>query len=162
MSILWVRSVDEGREAVRGERVKVSQSATLLVRNGGKGVVLMVSISTAPTRIDSDVLAAAKTAGAAASRSAAQQVSYWARLGKQLEQANTLNAKAIARVLAGAEHYDTLGEFDQAAVRAVWDEQIDDAIAGLNYESALEAAGDEWAEADADGNVVLRGASATE
>lgn len=122
----------------------------------------MVSISTAPTRIDSDVLAAAKAAGAAANRSAAQQVSYWARLGKQLEQASTLNAKAIARVLAGRQDYDTLGEFDQAAVRAAWDEQIDDAIDTLNYEPTLEAAGDAWVEADADGNVVVRASDAPE
>jgi hypothetical protein len=118
----------------------------------------MVSLTTSPTRVDTDVLEAAKTAGAVASRSASQQVSHWARLGKQIEEANGLNPKAIARVLAGQAHYDSLGEFDQAAVRAAWEEGIEAGISGLDYEGTFLAAGESWAEADEQGDLVIRNA----
>lgn len=116
----------------------------------------MVSVTTSSTRVDTDVLEAAKAAGAVMSRSASQQLSHWARLGKQLEESNGLNPKAIARVLAGTARYDDLGEFDQAAVRAAWDEQIEDTIAHLNYEKQFSDRGESWAEADAEGNLVVR------
>lgn len=122
----------------------------------------MVSVTTSPTRIDTDVLEAAKAAGAIASRSASQQVSHWARLGKQIEEANAINPKAIARVLAGKEHYDTLAEFDQAAVRAAWDEGIEGVIGSLDYEEQFRAAGESWAEADDQGNLVIRDVPGTE
>jgi hypothetical protein len=116
----------------------------------------MVSITTSSARVDTDVLEAAKAAGAVVNRSASQQLSYWARLGKQLEESNALSPKAITRVLAGKAPYDDLGEFDQAAVRAAWEESIDDAIGDLDYEDRLLAAGESWAEADDQGNLVIR------
>jgi len=70
--------------------------------------------------------------------------------------------KAIARVLAGKEHYDTLAEFDQAAVRAAWDEGIEGVIGSLDYEEQFRAAGESWAEADDQGNLVIRDVSGTE
>jgi hypothetical protein len=138
----------------------VSQSATvddagLLTRKDGSAVV---SLTTSPVRVDSDVLEAAKAAGAVLSRSASQQVSYWARLGKQVEAANGINHNTIARVLAGQEHYDNLGELDQAAVRVAWDESIEEAIGGLNYEDQLLDDGESWAEADEQGDLVIRNA----
>lgn len=120
----------------------------------------MVSVTTSPTRVDSDVLEAAKAAGQVTSRSASQQISYWARLGKQVEESHGLNMQAIGRVLAGQQPYDSLGEFDQAAVRAAWEGKIEDALDQLNYEDEFLEAGESWAEADADGNLVIRNASA--
>lgn len=122
----------------------------------------MVSVTTSPTRVDTDVLEAAKAAGAVMSRSASQQISYWARLGKQIEESNGLNHKAIARVLAGQEKYDNLGDFDQAAVRAAWEEEIEGAAKALNYEERFLADGESWAEADEQGNLVIRNAQGAE
>lgn len=36
-----------------------------------------------PTRVDGDLFDAAKSVGAIASRSAAQQISHWARIGRE-------------------------------------------------------------------------------
>jgi hypothetical protein len=46
-------------------------------------------------------------------------------------------------------------------VRATWDEQLIARIEGLSYVERLEAAGQPWAESDADGNVVMRNAGST-
>ncbi|MDO9454523.1 hypothetical protein [Nocardioides sp.] len=113
-------------------------------------------MSTMPTRIDGDLFEAAKASGALMSRSAAQQLSHWARLGRELESSRQVSHKDIARVLAGRQPYDSLGDPEQAVVRAEWDERIDAARAALDLESELAAAGESWSEVDAAGNLVVR------
>ena len=109
-----------------------------------------------PTRIDDDVFAAAKAAGAAQSRSAAQQVNHWARIGRQLEASGSVSQRDIARVLAGTRSYDSLDSFGQAVVRAEWDERMTAVREGLDFTGKLAEAGLPWAEADTAGETVQR------
>ncbi|MEA5454725.1 hypothetical protein SPF06_08330 [Sinomonas sp. JGH33] len=111
----------------------------------------MTAMPTHPTRIDHDVYEAAKAEGG----SAAERINRWARIGRELEA--TSSGSAVARVLAGNGSYDALAEREQAVVRAAWDERIASALASLNFEPELLAAGETWAEADEDGNLVIRG-----
>jgi hypothetical protein len=113
-------------------------------------------MATMPTRIDKSLFDAAKAAGEVNSRSAAQQLDHWARIGRALESSTTVTESEITRVLSGQASYDALPDRDQAVVRAVWDERIAARLAGLDLEERLRAAGDPWPEADADGNVVMR------
>ncbi len=107
--------------------------------------------ATSPTRIDDELFAAAKTAGALQSRSAAQQVNHWARIGRQLEASARLSQSDIARVLAGTQSYDALDAHEQAVVRAEWDEQMTAVREGLDFTGELAAAGESWVEVDAAG-----------
>lgn len=113
-------------------------------------------MKTMPTRIDGELFGAAKVAGEIQSRSAAQQLDHWARIGRELEASPMITHGAINRVLAGQEPYDGLPDKEQAVVRAAWDEQISAKIAELDFEKSLRAAGQPWAEADAEGNAVVR------
>lgn len=113
-------------------------------------------MATMPTRIDRELFESAKTAGEIHSRSAAQQLDHWARLGRELETSSAVTHSAIARVLAGQASYDELPDQAQAIARASWDEQIADRVAALDFEERLRAAGEPWPEADAEGNVVVR------
>ena len=117
-------------------------------------------VSTMPTRIDRELFEAARAAGETSSRSAAQQLNHWASIGRALEASGSLSHREIQRVLAGDDSYDALAEREQAVVRAAWDERIAAGIAGLDLEAELEAAGESWSEADVDGRVVTRDASA--
>ena len=110
----------------------------------------------APTRIDDDLFAAAKAAGAALSRSAAQQVNHWARIGRQLEASGSVSQRDIARVLAGTHSYDRLDPLAQAVVRAEWDERMTATREQLDLTGDLAAAGLPWAEADEAGQTVVR------
>ena len=110
-----------------------------------------------PTRIDDDLFAAAKATGAVLSRSAAQQVNHWARLGRQLEASGVLRARDIEQVLAGRKGYDELKAYEQAVVRTEWDEQLQAHRKGVDLTGAL---GDTWVEADATGKPVRRKAAA--
>ncbi|MDQ0728524.1 hypothetical protein [Microbacterium sp. W4I20] len=116
--------------------------------------------STMPTRVDGDLFEVAKSIGAESSRSAAQQINHWARIGRELEASPRVSHRDIRRVLAGEASYDDLGERDQAVVRAAWDEQIVDRRARLDLAAEFTRAGRSWTEADADGNAVTLGDSA--
>jgi hypothetical protein len=110
-----------------------------------------------PTRIDGDLFAAAKSSGAVHSRSAAQQLAHWARIGREFEASSRISQRDVEAVLAGDGSYDSLQERDQAIVRATWDEQIAERLSSLDLEEKFQAAGVDWVEADREGNVVTRG-----
>jgi hypothetical protein len=116
--------------------------------------------TSAPTRIDADLFAAAKAAGELLSRSAAQQINHWARLGRELEASAGVSARDVAAVLAGRASYDDLAAREQAVVRAEWDERMTALRDALDLQIEFVAAGDTWTEADADGRTVVRGVPA--
>jgi hypothetical protein len=112
--------------------------------------------TSAPIRIDEDLFASAKAEGALMSRSAAQQVAHWIRIGRELEAGATVSHEAVRQVLAGDRSYDTLVSEEQAVVRAEWSERLADTIEGLDLRSELVGEGDSYAELDADGKAVVR------
>jgi hypothetical protein len=111
---------------------------------------------TAPTRIDEDVATAAKAAGELLSRSAAQQVNHWARIGRELEASKSVSQREVAQVLGGRSSYDALNVREQAVVRAEWNERMTALREGLDLAAEFSAAGQDWVEADKDGKVVER------
>lgn len=115
--------------------------------------------TTSPTRIDDELYASAKAAGEVMSRSAAQQIAHWARIGREIET-GTSSHREIARVLAGKTSYDSLSSHDQAVVRARWSERMTGLRESLDLAEELEAAGLGYSELDAKGTVVRRGPAA--
>ncbi|MBO9534190.1 MAG: hypothetical protein J7513_14560 [Solirubrobacteraceae bacterium] len=117
-------------------------------------------MATMPTRIDQELFEAARTAGEVQSRSAAQQLAHWARLGRQLEASPAMTAETIERVLSGQLAYDDLASpFDRAVVRNAWDEQLTQRMGEVDLSAPLSGAGLARHEADDDGNVVARPAA---
>jgi len=116
-------------------------------------------MSTIPARVDQGLFEAAKAAGALYSRSAAQQLAHWARLGREMEASPSITQDAIARVLAGQALYDELPDPAQAVVRVEWDDRVAATLAELDFTERLHAAGKPWAEADEGGNLVMREAA---
>ncbi|MFF2052352.1 hypothetical protein ACFVU2_12200 [Leifsonia sp. NPDC058194] len=111
---------------------------------------------TMPMRMDGDLFEAAKAVGAVASRSAAQQISHWARIGRELEASPGTSQRDIQRVLAGDAAYDDLGERGQAIVRAIWDEEMSKRLARLDLAAEFTQAGRSWTDADENGDAVVR------
>lgn len=114
--------------------------------------------STMPLRVGDDLLASAKVAAETAGRSTAQQIGYWAKLGRELERSGSVSVREIAEVLAGARSYDDLDPKAQAKVRGECDERIDARRASLNLAERFRADGRSWVEAGADGATVRHGA----
>ena len=110
--------------------------------------------STMPLRVGDDLLASAKLAADASGRSAAQQIGYWAKLGRELERSGTVSVREIAEVLAGARSYDDLDAKAQATVRSEWDARIEARRAAVNLAERFKAEGRSWVELDADGTTI--------
>lgn len=110
----------------------------------------------APVRLDAEITDAARLAAERMSRSVAQQVSHWARIGRELERARDVSADEIRRVLDGQSDYDALSAKEQAMVRAVWSERIDHLRSGLRLDKTYHDTGYRYAELDPHGEVVVR------
>ncbi|MCY3889547.1 MAG: hypothetical protein OXG34_12910 [bacterium] len=110
-----------------------------------------------PIRIDDGVYASAKAAAPAMDRSAAQQISHWARIGREMERSREIPHSDIAAVLNGETHYDDLDDpRAQAIVRAVWAEEMKHWRESLDLEAEFVAKGLPFAELDESGEVVVR------
>ncbi|MDT0203482.1 TA system antitoxin ParD family protein [Nocardioides sp. AE5] len=112
-------------------------------------------MSTMPTRIDGDLFAAAKSSGSVNSRSAAQQIDHWARIGREFEASANVSHRDVEAVLSGQGRYDALQEREQAIVRATWDERIAERIDTLDLAERFREEGVSYAEADEDGALVV-------
>src|SRR5487761_1850557 len=106
--------------------------------------------STMPLRVGDDLLASAKLAADATGRSAAQQIGYWAKLGRELERSGSVSVREVAEVLAGARSYDDLDPKAQATVRGEWDARIEARRTSLSLAERFTAEGLSWVEAGAD------------
>lgn len=112
--------------------------------------------TTSPTRIDDELYASAKVIGPMMSRSAAQQITHWARIGREIEAADSISQRAIAEVLAGQRAYDALSAQEQAVVRAEWVERIEARRDVLDLAQEFTEQGRSYVELDDDGRVVRR------
>jgi hypothetical protein len=101
------------------------------------------------------VYESAVAAAKAASRTVPQQIAHWARIGREMESSPTVNHRQIARVLAGADPYDSLAEREQAIVREAWEGRARTLREELNYAIGFDSAGEEYSELDEDGNLVV-------
>lgn len=112
--------------------------------------------TTSPTRIDDELYASAKIVGPLMSRSAAQQIAHWARIGRELESGGSVSHRDIADVLAARRDYDQLTSQEQAVVRAEWAERMEARREALDLAREFSAQGRSYVELDDDGRVVRR------
>lgn len=105
-------------------------------------------------RVDGSLLDLAKSEGATMGRSAASQLSHWARIGRAIEHSG-VPTSAIHAVLARQQSFDSLDDEDQRSVVAFWDHSIKERVADLDLVAEFEAAGTAYAELDDDGNAVI-------
>lgn len=113
--------------------------------------------TTPSMQIDDDLYAAAKQAGAAAGRSAAQQIAHWARVGREIERLHNVATRDFADVLAGSKTYDSLSVPQQAVVRAAWTERIEALTRSLDREAEFTAEERPYVEADQNGKARHKG-----
>mgnify|MGYP001602215174 CR=1 FL=1 len=108
---------------------------------------------TQPVRISPDLFESARRVGESQERSTAQQLSHWARIGREIENSSTLSVAGFGR-LADAATYDQLDPATQALVRASWEEGVQSRIAGLDLRALFAEQGrSEAVVGDVDGHV---------
>jgi hypothetical protein len=111
---------------------------------------------TSPTRVDEDVFASAQMVGAVMDRSAAQQITHWARIGREIEAGSSISHARIAEVLGQGARYDDLTSEEQAIVRAEWGERLEAQRQKLDLTLRFAREGRSYVELDEAGRVVVR------
>jgi len=115
--------------------------------------------TSSPIRIDDEIHASAKLVAEVQSRSTAQQIAHWARIGREVEAAASVSHVRIAEVLSGRRNYDELDSEEQAVVRAEWSVRAAQRRSELNLAESFAGQGRSWVELDDDGIVVERSSS---
>lgn len=112
--------------------------------------------SAPPTRLDADVYTDAAAVAPTTSRSTAQQLSHWARLGREVEATVIISTRrrTVDAVLAGRGAYDQLTGDEQALVRTAWAERIDDLVDRVDIGRQRHNDGMSYLGLDDAGNVV--------
>lgn len=90
------------------------------------------------------------------SRSAAQQLAHWARIGRELEASDSVSHRDIAQVLTGRQEYDALNPREQAIVRAEWAERLRTRLGEADLARTFAERGQSYVELDGKGEVVRR------
>ncbi len=109
-----------------------------------------------PIRIDAELYTAATGVAPLMSRSTAQQIVHWARIGRELEASRDVSIGDVARVLRGTKDYDDLDIEEQAIVRACWNERMTTLAGALRLDQRFTAEGRPYVELDETGAVVRR------
>ena len=107
-----------------------------------------------PVRVDDRLHACAEAVAPAMSRSTSQQISHWARIGREFEMAADVSHRDVARVLACEADYDDLNAAEQAIVRAEWAEHTEHRRQALDLAAEFAAKGVPYVELDDEGNVI--------
>ncbi|KYH43090.1 hypothetical protein [Branchiibius sp. NY16-3462-2] len=108
-----------------------------------------------PTSIPNELFALAAAAGEQSSRTAAQQLAHWARIGRSIENSPDISPADIRAVLEGRARYDDLRTMEQVVVRATWEEGFAGAVEALDFAREFTQQGRQWSELDEEGNVVV-------
>lgn len=109
--------------------------------------------TTTPIRLDAEITSAARRTARRMSRSISEQVSHWARIGRELERSPDVSVAQIERVLEGQHSYDALTAREQAVVRGLWTERMDALRGELRLDQDFAASGHRYAELDENGEV---------
>ena len=112
--------------------------------------------ATTPVRLDAEITSAARKTAPRMSRSVAEQLSHWARLGRELERSPDVSLTLIQRTLDGQGDYDALPQKEQAVVRAMWAERLGTLRGQLRLDVNFAESGHRYAELDDKGRIVTR------
>ncbi len=109
-----------------------------------------------PTRFAADLLDAAAASGRLDSRSAKQQLDYWARLGRAISMNETATRRRVDAVLAGELPLEGLTEHERLVANVDLDVKIQQRAASLSFADQLAAEGMTTVSLAEDGSLVER------
>jgi deoxyxylulose-5-phosphate synthase len=121
----------------------------------------MSTPSSTPTRISSDVVAAATEVGSSEHRSAAEQINHWARIGMQVERSSTLANRRVLAVAAGRAQFSELHPDERVAAHALIDAAIAERVASARFGESARAEGQRTVSLDEQGNLIEIAADGT-
>jgi hypothetical protein len=121
----------------------------------------MAKGASTPTRVTSDIAAAAASVAPAEQRTIAEQINYWARLGMQVERSASAVGRRVLAVVAGEAQFSTLDPEDRTVAHATIDARMAARTAETRFGPAARAAGQVTVSIDDDGTLVEIAADGT-
>ena len=114
----------------------------------------MAKASSLPTRVAADVASTAKSVALLENRSAAEQISHWARIGMQVERSGSVANRRVLAVAAGQAQFSTLTNDERVVAHAMVDARISELAAGQSFGAAARDEGHSTVSLDEDGNLI--------
>ena len=121
----------------------------------------MAKGATTPTRISADVFGLAAAVAAVEHRSAAEQVSYWARIGMLFERDATANHRRIIDAVSGDAQFAQLDTDERDVAHALIDANIARRVASERFGVVRRRRGERTVSLDDDGNLIEIAADGT-
>lgn len=118
----------------------------------------MAKTSSTPTRVADDVATTAKAVALAENRSAAEQISHWARIGMQVERSGSVANRRVLAAAAGQAQFSSLTDDERVAAHAMVDARISELAAAQSFGAAARDEGHSTVSLDEDGNLIEIGA----
>jgi hypothetical protein len=118
----------------------------------------MAKTPSTPTRVAEDVATTAKAVALAENRSAAEQISHWARIGMQVERSGSVANRRVLAVAAGQAQFSSLTDDERVAAHAMVDARISELAAAQSFGAAARDEGYSTVSLDEDGNLIEIGA----
>jgi hypothetical protein len=110
--------------------------------------------TTHPTRVAADIAESAARVGRLESRSAAQQIDHWARLGRNISMHQTAARRRVEAALSGALALDELTAEERLVVHAEIDVAVAERAQSLAFGDVVAGEGIGTVALDDDGNLV--------
>lgn len=107
-----------------------------------------------PTRVNWDLAAVAASVAPSESRTVAEQINYWARIGMQVERSGTLANRRVLAAAAGEAQFSALDEQERTAAHALVDARISERVAKDRFGPAARATGQMTVSLDDEGNLI--------
>ena len=107
-----------------------------------------------PVRVDQELYDAAQAEASVQSRSAAQQLVHWARVGRALESTPGVSSRDVRELLTGGARFDDLNQAQRLVARVALDEQTANALESLDLAARFEDEGRSFVETDDEDNVI--------
>jgi len=117
--------------------------------------------ATHPTRVAADIAESAARVGRLESRSAAQQIDHWARLGRNISMHQTAARRRVEAALVGELALTELTAEERLVVHAELDVAVAEAAQAGSFGEVLAGEGIATVALDADGNLVAYGPDGT-
>lgn len=114
----------------------------------------MAKGTSTPTRIASDVVAAATTVAPSEHRTVTEQINHWARIGLQIERSGSVANRKVLAVAEGGEQFSTLEPDERAVAHALIDASMAERVAEERFGSAARLAGQTTVSLDDDGELI--------
>lgn len=114
-----------------------------------------------PTRVAEDVARTASDVAAAENRSASEQISYWARIGMNVDRAGSVATRRVLDAAAGRIQFASLDDEERAAAHALIDARVSELAARERFGPASRGSGHATVSLDDDGRLVEIAADGT-